>query len=101
MSGKRQITKSDDRAPPPERVGAGAAVALFEEIEVEKLQHYVGRLVRLRPAIFDRLASAASRRGAAVENSFIVASARTACNKLVCCGAEQCLLVSPADVSLV
>jgi hypothetical protein len=74
---------------------------LFEEIEVEKLQHYVGRLVRLRPAIFDRLASEARRRGAAVENSFIVASVRAACNKLVCCGADRCLLVSPSDVSLV
>jgi len=82
-------------------VGTDSAVALFEEIEVEKLQHYVGRLVRLRPAIFDRLAGAARRRGGAVENSFIVASARTACNKLVCCGAEQCLLVRPADVRLV
>lgn len=68
---------------------------------MEKLQHYVGRLVQLRPVIFDRLASEARRRGAAVENSFIVASARTACNKLVCCGADRCLLVSPADVHLV
>lgn len=88
-------------APLPERVGTDGAVDLFEEIEVKKLQHYVGRLVRLRPAIFDRLASEARRRGAAVENSFIVASARTACNKLVCCGADRCLLVSPSDVSLV
>lgn len=68
---------------------------------MDKLQDYVGRLVRLRPAIFARLANEARRRGAAVENSFIVASVRTARNKLVCCGAEQCLLVSPADVSLV
>lgn len=85
----------------PERFGARPAIAVFEEIDVEKLQRYVGRFVRLRPAIFERLARAARRRGMAVENSFIVASARTACNKLVCCGAEQCLLVSPADVSLV
>lgn len=88
-------------APLPERVGTDGAVDLFEEIEVKKLQHYVGQLVRLRPAIFDRLASEARRRGAAVENSFIVASARTACNKLVCCGADRCLLVSPSDVSFV
>lgn len=101
MAGKRQIGKSDDRAPRPERVGTGGAVAFFKEIEVDKLQDYVGRLVRLRPAIFVRLANAARRRGVVVENSFIVASARTACNKLVCCGAEQCLLVGPADVSLV
>lgn len=66
---------------------------------MDKLQHYVGRLVRLRPAIFARLANRARRRGSAVDNAFIVASARTACKKLVCCGAEQCLLVSPADVS--
>ena len=67
---------------------------------MDKLQHYVGRLVRLRPAIFERLASAARRRGEAIDNSFIVASARIACNKLVCCGADRCLLVRPSDISL-
>jgi len=92
---------SDDCIAGAECIGLGGIAAKIEETKVEKLQHYVGRLVRLRPAIFDRLASEARRRGAAVENSFIVASARTACNKLVCCGADRCLLVSPADVNLV
>lgn len=68
---------------------------------MEKLQPYVGRIVRLRPVIFERLANAARRRGVVVENSFIVASVRAACKKLVCCGADRCLLVSPSDVSLV
>lgn len=57
------------------------------------LHNDVGRLVRLRPAIFERLTSAARRRGAVVENGFIVTSARADCIKLVCCGADRCLLV--------
>jgi len=81
------IVRGDDRA--------------RKETVVKALQHYVGRLVHIRPAVFDALLSAARRRGAEVENSFVVAAALNARNKLICCGAERCLLVSPADVSLV
>lgn len=66
-----------------------------------QLQHYVGRIVRLNKATFQKIAEKAARSGEAVENFFVVATANQKMRKLVCYGANTRVSVSLADVVLI
>ena len=63
-----------------------------------KLDHYVGRIVRLNQRAFQEISELAKYQGGALENCFLVAKAS---GKLVCYGATHRIDVSPADVILV
>lgn len=62
------------------------------------LEKYVGRLVRLNKATFQKIAERASRSGEAVENFFVVAVANKKLHKLVCYGANTRVTVSLSEV---
>ena len=68
---------------------------------MKSLHAYVGRLVKLRPAIFMAILNRARTKNLRVENSFLVATANRRTGMLVCYGAEMCLSVVPADVVVV
>lgn len=68
---------------------------------MKSLQQYVGHIVHLRPASFKILWESASRQGRSLENLFIVGAVNWKKKKLVCYGADLCLVVASADVELV
>ncbi|MDR1367477.1 MAG: hypothetical protein LBJ76_02015 [Candidatus Accumulibacter sp.] len=67
------------------------------------LQSYVGKLVRLNKQIFLKLKDRATRQGHALENYFLVTAVTVNKNvkKLICYGANFCVVVDAADVVLV
>ena len=65
-----------------------------------KLQHFVGKIVRLRQQAFQHLCERARRKGVALENSFLVTEVRHSMKKLVCYGASFRIVVDVADVVL-
>ena len=66
-----------------------------------ELSKYVGRMVRLNKAAFQRIAERAARSGQIVENCFLVASISYELSQLVCYGANMRIAVSLSDVALV
>lgn len=66
-----------------------------------KIEKYVGCIVRLNKSAFDRIKEKADQSGAFVENYFLVASASKQMRKLVCYGWNLRLTVSLSDVALV
>jgi len=66
-----------------------------------KLEKYVGRVVRLNKAAFEKIKEQADRSGEFLENYFLVASVSKQMRKLVCYGSNLRITVSLADVALV
>ena len=66
-----------------------------------KLQHYVGKIVRLNQQAFQRIRDRARRQGVSLENSFLVTEVRLGMKKLICYGASFRIEVDVADVVLV
>ena len=66
-----------------------------------KLQHYVGKIVRLNQQAFQQIRDRARRQGVSLENSFLVTEVRLGMKKLICYGASFRIEVSIADVILV
>ena len=66
-----------------------------------KLNHYVGRIVRLNKITFQEIKDRAVRRGIALENSFLVADVNRKLKKIICYGANFRVVVSFSDVVLV
>ncbi|MDR1276292.1 MAG: hypothetical protein LBL72_07955 [Candidatus Accumulibacter sp.] len=69
----------------------------------QPLQNYVGKLVRLNRNLFSKLKNRATRQGHALENYFLVTAVTVNENvrKLICYGANFCVVVDAADVVLV
>ena len=63
-----------------------------------ELQKYVGRIVRLNKASFQKIAERAARSGNAVENYFVIAMANSKMKKLICYGANMRVSVSFSEV---
>ena len=66
-----------------------------------KLQHYVGKIVRLNQQAFQQIRDRARRQGVSLENSFLVTEVRLSMKKLICYGASFRIEVDIADVVLV
>lgn len=66
-----------------------------------KLQHYVGKIVRLNQQAFQQIRDRARRQGVSLENSFLVTEVRLSMKKLICYGASFRIEVDVADVVLV
>ena len=66
-----------------------------------KLNHYVGRIVRLKKITFQEIKDRAVRRGIALENSFLVADVNRKLKKIICYGANFRVVVRFSDVVLV
>jgi len=67
----------------------------------QKLQQYVGRVVRLNKHVFEELKARAIRKGHALENCFLVAKVSQGVQKLICYGANFRIVVDVSDVVLV
>lgn len=68
---------------------------------MNKIEKYVGCVVRLNKAAFDKIKEKADQSGAFVENYFLVASVSKQMRKLVCYGWNMRLTVPLSDVVLV
>jgi len=66
-----------------------------------KLQHYVGRIVRLNKHVFEAIRIRAIRNGHALENSFLVARVSQSLQTLICYGSNFRIVVNVADAVLV
>jgi len=67
----------------------------------KQLEKYVGRVVRLNKATFEKIKEQADRSGEFLENYFLVASVSHQMRKLVCYGWNKRITVSLSDVALV
>jgi len=67
----------------------------------EQLEKYVGCVVRLNKAAFQKVKEQAGRSGEFVDNYFLVASVSKQMRKLVCYGWNMRLTVALSDVVLV
>ncbi len=67
----------------------------------QKLQRYVGRIVRLNNRLFEELQDRAMRQGRVLENIFLVAGIGLGVHQLICYGANFRILVNIADVVLI
>lgn len=67
----------------------------------KQLEKYVGCVVRLNQAAFQKIKEQADSSGEFVENYFLVASISKGMRKLVCYGWNMRLTVSLSDVALV
>ena len=66
-----------------------------------KLDHYVGRIVRLNQQAFQEIRRRAKNQGEALENCFLVAEASRGMQKLICYGSNLRVIVGIADVALI
>lgn len=64
---------------------------------VHKPKTLIGRYVRLKSAVFKKLAKR-SGRAAVLENLFVVAAIAQGVNKVICYGGDMRVTVSPADI---
>jgi hypothetical protein len=64
----------------------------------QKLNTYVGRMVRLNKYAYQELKTRAIQRGLALENSFLVAEVSRNVKKLICYGASFRIVVDISDV---
>ena len=67
----------------------------------KQLEKYVGRVVRLNKATFEKIKEQADRSGEFLGNYFLVASVSHQMRKLVCYGWNKRITVSLSDVALV
>ena len=67
----------------------------------QKLQRYVGRIVRLNKQVYQEIKDRALRNGHALENCFLVAGVGLGMHELICYGANFRIVVNVADVVLV
>ena len=67
---------------------------------MSSLDHYAGRIVRLKRDVFEKIAEQ-HKLGQALENSFVVASVRKGVRQLICYGSNLRITVNVADVVLV
>lgn len=68
---------------------------------MQKLDKYVGRIVRLNGQAFHKIAQGAKRQEKALENCFLVAAVNQGMRKLICYGADFRITVGVADVVLI
>ncbi|MBS1159526.1 MAG: hypothetical protein H6R15_1945 [Proteobacteria bacterium] len=64
----------------------------------QKLDHYVGRIVRLNQQAFQEICRHAKNQGEVLENCFLVAQVGRGVRQLVCYGANLRITVGVADV---
>lgn len=67
----------------------------------QKLDQYVGRIVRLNKKAFQDICHQAKNRGEALENCFLVAEVRRGMRQLICYGANLRIIVGVADVAFI
>lgn len=67
----------------------------------QKLHFYVGRIVRLRKALFEEVRNQAIRKELSLENNFLVTEVSRKMRKLICYGASLRIVVDVSDVVLV
>lgn len=67
----------------------------------QKLDQYVGRIVRLNKHAFEEIKRRAKRHGHALENCFLVSAVSQEMRKLICYGASLRIIVGASDVVLI
>ena len=67
----------------------------------QKLEQYVGRIVRLNKDAFQQICRQAKNQGEVLENCFLVAEVTRGMHKLICYGANLRIIVGVADVALI
>lgn len=68
---------------------------------MHKLDHYVGRIVRLKDRAYEQIVRRGRRFVENQENCFLVAAVDRQVSRLICYGANQRIDVGPADIVLV
>ncbi len=68
---------------------------------MHKLDHYVGRIVRLKDQAYQQLIRRGRRLVEHQENFFLVAAVDRQVSRLICYGADRRIDVGPADIVLV
>lgn len=69
--------------------------------QAQKLENYIGRIVRLNQQAFREIAQRAKRQGRAPENCFLVADVSRELRKLICYGENFRVAVSISEVALI
>ena len=64
----------------------------------QKLEQYVGRIVRLNQKAYQEICRQAKYQGEALENCFLVAEVARGMHKLICYGSNLRIIVGVADV---
>jgi len=67
----------------------------------QKLDRYVGRIVRLNKQAFEEIKSRAKHQGELLENCFLVSAVSKEMRKLICYGASLRIMVGADDVVLI
>lgn len=67
----------------------------------QKLDQYVGRIVRLNQKAFQEICRQAKSQGEALENCFLVAEVSRGMRQLICYGANLRIIIGVADVALI
>jgi len=67
----------------------------------KRLDHYVGRIVRLNKIAFQAIKQRAIRQGIALENCFVVAEVNLQPKKMICYGTRFRIVADFSDVILV
>ena len=68
---------------------------------MHKLDHYVGRIVRLKDRAYEQIARRGRRFVEHQENCFLVAAVDRQLSRLICYGANRRIDVGPGDIVLV
>ncbi|WP_305074098.1 hypothetical protein [Propionivibrio sp.] len=68
---------------------------------MHKLDHYVGRIVRLKDRAYEQIVRRGRRFVEHQENCFLVAAVDRQLSRLICYGANQRIDVGPGDIVLV
>jgi hypothetical protein len=68
---------------------------------MHKLEKYVGRGVRLKKQVFQKIASRAKHPDDRLENFFLVAAINREMHKLICYGSNLRIMVDATEVVLV
>lgn len=67
----------------------------------KRLDHYVGRIVRLNKLAFQAIKKRALQQGIVVENCFVVAEVNQKIKKMICYGTRFRVVVGFSDVILI
>jgi len=68
---------------------------------MQKLEKYVGRIVRLKEQAFQRVAGRRKVVSEQLENCFLVAAIDRQMRRLICYGANQRIDVGPGEIVLI
>lgn len=68
---------------------------------MNRLEKYVGRIVRLNKESFNELMRNGKHRTGALENCFLVAAVSRKMRKLICYSANMRIIVYPTDIALI